>query len=190
MALIYCSPFPLSSTAGRLRALFFSGGEPKIFPELRPETVKTIVMKRRGFLALLFLLGISLGVLSLYRARPPLDSTPPGLRELMLSSIQNGRLDLTRLRLASRWDRLCLVPRGTTNADFHRKFPFLRGSWKLSEHSEVESAPVLALLLIGAGDEPVGVADLPLSRIPFSAARGACLARARAILPANEAPAP
>ena len=142
-------------------------------------------MKRKHILAVLFLAGLVLGLVRFYRPRPAHESTPPGLRELMLSSISDGNLDLTRLRLSAPWDRVCLLPSGTSESDAHSKLPFLDPAWSLSAHSDVISSPVTALLLFGSGGEPVGVADLPASRIRFQALGAACIARGSARFPAN-----
>jgi hypothetical protein len=142
-------------------------------------------MKRNVTLAILFVLGLAIGLVRFYPARAPHESTPPGLRELMLGSIANGTLDLTRLRLAAAWDRVCLLPSGTSDQEALQKLPFLGPQWRLSEHSGVAHASVTAVLLFGEQAEPVGVADLPRERVHFDVAGGACLARNAARFPAN-----
>jgi hypothetical protein len=142
-------------------------------------------MKRKVTLGILFAVGLTIGLVRFYPRRAPHESTPPGLRELMLASISNGMLDLTHMRLVTDWDRLCLLPSGTSDEVAHRNLPFLYSGWHLPDNSDVATAPVTAVLLFGLGGVPVGVADIPVERVRFYIATGACRSRTAARFPAN-----
>ena len=152
------------------------------FPRIRayPRAMKT-----RFALALLFFAGLAVGLVRFYAPRPAPESIPPGLRELMLASIEGGRLDLRHLALAARWDRACLLPSGTSDEGARQKLGFLSRTWRLSDHSEVKRSAVTAILLFGPAHEPVGVADIPNDRLTVPIGEGACFAKAAANFPAH-----
>lgn len=142
-------------------------------------------MKSRAIIALLFFAGLVAGLVRFYGPKAPPESIPPGLRELMLASIEEGHLDLRRLGLAARWDRACLLPSGTSDEAAHQKLGFLSRTWRLSDHSEVRRSAVTAILLFGTAHEPVGVADIPNDRLTAPVGEGACFAKAAASFPAR-----